>query len=359
MVTDVKNVRTAGGKRLWPWVIVIVLAIVLGAMAVIPLPYYIYSPGSAESLQPLITVQGGHKTAKGQFLLTTVYVVYAANVYDFLYGLMLPHHQILPAQEINAGLSNSQYTNVEVYMMQMSHEAAKIAALRYLHKPVAVTTTGVEVISVEQHSAASGLLKPGDIITAVNGVPLHNPNLLFTELQKAKIGQTVALTFLRGATVHHAQIRLVALPPLPGHKRPRPGIGILPAVAQSVRTPVRIRINTGNIDGPSAGLMFTLEVINQLYPYGDLTKGYKIAGTGTMSSNGTVGQIGGAAHKVIAAMNAGANYFFVPADTAPGDTNAAHALAEAKKLHTSMRIIPIRSLDQAIAFLKSLRPKSS
>ncbi len=358
MVIELKSVRRSGGKRLLLWVIVMTLVIVFGAMAVIPLPYYIYSPGSAEALQPLITVQGGHKTEKGQFLLTTVYVVYAANVYDFLYGLLLPHHQILPAQVINGGLSNNAYNNLEMYMMHTSHQDAEIAALRYLHKPVTVTTTGVEVISVERSSAARGLLRPGDVITAVNGVSLRDPNLLFSELQGAKIGQTVDLTVLRGTKVHHLHIRLVALPPLPGQKHARPGIGILPMVAQSVRTPVHIRINSGDIDGPSAGLMFSLEVINQLYTHGDLTRGYKIAGTGTMSANGVVGQIGGAAHKVIAAMNAGANYFFVPADTAPGDTNAAHALAEAKKLHTSMRVIPIRTLDQALSFLKSLPPKS-
>ncbi len=358
-MTDRKSGRASKAKKWVVWTVAIILVIVFGAMAVIPLPYYIYSPGSAESLQPLITVQGGHKAAKGQFLLTTVYVVYAANVYDFLYGLMLPHHQIYPAQEINAGLSNSVYNNVEAYMMHMSHQDAEIAALRYLRKPVAVTTTGVEVISVERRSAAWGVLRPGDVITAVNGVSLHNPNLLFTELQRSKIGQTADLTVLRGASVRHLHIRLVALPPLPGHKRARPGIGILPMVAQSVRTPVRIGIHTGSIDGPSAGLMFTLEIINQLYTHGDLTRGYRIAGTGTMSANGVVGQIGGASHKVIAAVNAGANYFFVPADTAPGDTNAAHALAEAKKLHTNMRVIPVRTLDQAVAFLKSLRPKSS
>lgn len=334
------------------------VTLVLIALFYIPLPYYVYAPGSAESLQPLIDVQGGHKTEKGAFMLTTVLVIYADNVYDFLYGLLLPHHQVYPVSLVSGGLSDRQYNNVEVYMMQSSHQNAEIAALRFLHKPIRVVVNGVEVVSVESKSPAMKALLPGDVITAVNGQSMRDPANLFRVLTHARVGQHVELTILRKTKTLHMNIPLIALPPLPGHKKPRAGIGIIPAVSQVVKTPIAIHIHSGAIDGPSAGLMFTLEVINQLYTGGDLTRGYKIAGTGTISANGGIGQIGGVAHKVIAANTAGASYFFVPADTQAGDTNELHAMQEAKKIHTHMKIVPVSNLRQAVAFLKRLKPKT-
>lgn len=360
----------AGGKRRrwpwpwpWPWLLAWVsMAVVATAMIAayfIPLPYYIYAPGEAESLQPLITVQGGHKTAKGAFMLTTILDVYAANVYDFLFGLTLAHHQILPQSEIDPGMTANEYNLLLDYMMQHSHQNAEIAALRYLHLPVRVEVTGLEVISVQRQSLAYQVLRPGDVITAINGLALQNhPDRLISYLAHAKVGQTVRLQIVRGTRSFGASTRLISLPPVPGVSGPRAGVGFFPATAEKVITPIKIAIHSGNINGPSAGLMFALEVINQLYKGGDLTRGYKIAGTGTIGANGTVGQIGGAAHKVIAANNAGAKFFLVPADIARGDTNALHAEQEVKKLGLKVKVVPVRSLAQAIAFLKSLPQKT-
>lgn len=353
-----RTLRFKSRKR-WPlFTGVIVLAIVLIVMNFISLPYYIYSPGEALPLQSMISVKGGHKPAKGEFMMTTVYVVYASNIYNFLYGLMLPHHQILPAPTVNGGLTNTEYNQLEAYMMTSAHQGAEIAALHYLHKPISVTTTGVMVLSVQRGTAAYGHLFPGDIITVMDGESLKDPNRILTILQHAKVGERVSLTVIRQGHIKHLLLHLMALPPLPGHHHERPGLGIFLAPAQVVHTPIHIVIHSGDIDGPSAGLMFTLEIINQLGSV-NLTRGYRIAGTGTMSADGTVGQIGGAAHKIIATSNAGANYFFVPADTAAGDTNALHAEQEAKKIGTKMKVVPVSSLQQAISFLMSLPPKTS
>ncbi|PWI57347.1 SepM family pheromone-processing serine protease [Sulfoacidibacillus thermotolerans] len=344
-------------KRILLYVLAALLATVLILMNFIALPYYIYAPGEALPLQPMVDVQGGHKTDKGAFLMTTVYVVYAANVYDFLYGLFLPHHQILPATEVNGGLTNSQYDQLEAFMMKAAHQNAEIAALHYLHKPISIATLGVIVLSVERGSTAYGHLVPGDVITGVNGISLSDPNRIFTVLQHAKVGEPISLTVLHHGRIEQMTLHLKLLPAVAGQVSKRPGLGVFLAPDQVVHSPIHITIHSGDIDGPSAGLMFTLEIINQLAP-GNLTKGYRIAGTGTMSANGSVGQIGGAAHKVVAASEAGAQYFFVPADTAAGDTNALHAIEEARKIGTHMKVIPVKTLQQAINFLQSLPPKT-
>ncbi|MCY0902302.1 MAG: PDZ domain-containing protein [Firmicutes bacterium] len=355
--------RVVGRRRRWRGPLLSVasslLALALIVLYFIPLPYYIFLPGEAMNLQPIVTVSGGHKSEKGAFMLTTVSVLYAQNVYDYLYGILQPDHQVYTAQEMSGGLSDRQYNDVETYMMQSAHQDAEIAALRFMHKPYHVAVRGVEVVSINGNSPARAYLHLGDVITAIDGHSLiHNPDALYTVLAKKKVGQRIDLSYLRQGTgvARTVSIPLIALPPEPGQKGTHAGIGLLPALAISVSSPVKIAFHTGDIEGPSAGLMFTLEIISQLYP-GDLSRGYRIAGTGTISPTGQVGQIGGATHKVDDANAAGAEIFFVPQDEAPGDTNSAHALAEAKRIGTHMRVVPVRTLAQAVHYLLSLPEK--
>jgi PDZ domain-containing protein len=99
--------------------------------------------------------------------------------------------------------------------------------------------------------------------------------------------------------------------------------------------------------------MFALEILNQLTP-GDLTRGLKIAGTGTISAEGEVGQIGGVEQKVMAADREGADLFFVPADVRPGDSNQSKAEAVAREIGSRMKIVPVHSLEEAVRYLKRM-----
>lgn len=337
---------------------VVIGVIILVALAFIPLPYYIFSPGSANPLAPMITVSGGHKTEKGEFMMTTVSVLYAQNIYEFLYGLTIPHRQILPESLVSSGLPDPEYTAIESYMMYTSHQNSKIAAFRYLHLPLRVTPDGVYVVYVASDSTATEKLRDGDVITGLNGHKVTTAQGLIDQLGHDRPGQVVRLAVKRGHKTLPITVRLTTLPPLPGHKGARAGIGILPGAANAVTSPYRVTINTGNIDGPSAGFMFSLEIVNQLYRGGDLTRGYKIAGTGTISADGTIGQIGGIQHKVIAASAEGATYFFAPKDRVKGDTNQLHAEQTAQNLHLPIKVIPVHTLADAIHFLMSLPPKS-
>jgi PDZ domain-containing protein len=147
------------------------------------------------------------------------------------------------------------------------------------------------------------------------------------------------------------------LEPLPESKSV--GIGVRPDNKQEIVIPKKVTIASQGIGGPSAGLMMTLEILDQLDVAKDLTKGYKIAGTGTISLDGTVGRIGGINHKVIAADKAGAEIFFAPEDTPDATSNYQEALATAKRIGTSMQIVPIKTVKDAIAYLDGQKPKSS
>jgi len=123
----------------------------------------------------------------------------------------------------------------------------------------------------------------------------------------------------------------------------------------------QVTIQAGEIGGPSAGLMFSLEIMNKLTPE-DLTKGYQIAGTGTIDTEGNVGVIGGIQHKVIAADKAGAEIFFAPKDYVSADgqriNNYTDAIQRGDEIHTKMKIVPVGTMDDALQYLQSLPPKA-
>ena len=118
------------------------------------------------------------------------------------------------------------------------------------------------------------------------------------------------------------------------------GVGVLDAPW----APFTIDFNLANIGGPSAGLMFTLAVIDKLTT-GDLNDGKFVAGTGTIDRDGKVGSIGGITHKMLAAQEAGATVFLVPADNCD----------EAKTAHDDgLELVKVDNLDQAVDALKHI-----
>ena len=124
-----------------------------------------------------------------------------------------------------------------------------------------------------------------------------------------------------------------------------------------VVTKPEVKINSGDIGGPSAGLMFTLECY-QLFTRKNLSPNQKIAGTGTIDSNGKVGMIGGVDKKVIAASRQGMKVFFAPTDrpsgVKKGETNYAEAVRTAKKIHTRMKIVPVARFEDALNYLEKI-----
>jgi PDZ domain-containing protein len=102
--------------------------------------------------------------------------------------------------------------------------------------------------------------------------------------------------------------------------------------------------------------MFSLEIYNQLTK-GDLTSGYDIAGTGTMSDDGTVGPIGGIQQKIVAADKSGAEIFFAPNENGAAGSNYEDALIAAKDIDTDMKIVPVDNFEDAVAYLTKLNGK--
>lgn len=334
------------------WLQVLVTLAVLAVLGwVIPVPYFVVSPGSAMQVEPMVKVQGIRPDETGAFYLTTVSMK-EGNVWTYLLAKYGTDGGLIPKQEIlSPGENSSEYFQRQEEIMRTSQDNAVIAAFHQVGRPVSVQLLGVKILRVVKGTPAEKVLKENDLIQAVDRQPVQTAEQLMQALKWRHPGEQVHLRVVRNSKVTEETVTLTRLQVLPG--KTQVGIGIVPVTDRVVKTRPAVSLNTGDIGGPSAGLMFSLEIVNQL-THGDLTKGYRIAGTGTISPDGHVGQIGGVQYKVVAAEREGATYFFVPKDIAPGDTNEVTALATVKRLKLHMKVVPVATLQEAIRFLNRL-----
>lgn len=301
-------------------------------------------PAPAEAIDARIAV-AGHPLPphRGTFYITFVDEP-QANLLTKFYESFNPDATILPLSDFYGPTVPSQAQQQKISISQMigSKQAAQLAAFNALGHPV--PEEQVAVAQIEKTSKAVGKLRVNDVILQVNGQDVHTPDQLRQAVQRLQPGDPVALVVHRAASAGPRRLRLTV--PTIRNSAGNAIIGILPQLtftALPKNLPYKVTINTDNIEGPSAGLMFTLSIINHLSPV-DLTHGHKIAGTGTIDAAGNVGAIGGVKQKVIGAREVGAQYFIVPLDN----------YAEAKPYAKGITLVPVATLDDALAFLKGL-----
>ena len=214
-----------------------------------------------------------------------------------------------------------------------SEDSAEYAALGYLKYAPAVT-----VETVSKDGASKGKLNEGDAIDGVDGVPVTSLDQFQSIMEKTKPDQEVVLDFRRkNAAPGVTTIKLRSNP-----DKPHGYLGI--GVVEAPWAPFTIDFNLANIGGPSAGLVFSLAVIDKLTT-GELSGSKFVAGTGTIDADGKVGSIGGITHKIVAAHEAGATVFLVPADNCE----------EAKSAHEDgIDLVKVANLGDAVDALKAL-----
>lgn len=314
------------------------------------LPFYVSQPGIAKELEPIIHVEGGND-AKGALMLTTVRMG-KANIYSYLlakwseYQKIYPEHMIKEEDE-----TEEEYSVRQLQMMEGSKDAAIINAYKAAGKKIKVSYDGVYVVNVLEGMPAEEKLMPGDRISKIDGIKFTSSKQFIEYISRKQEGTTVSITFTRGDT---NMTERVMLKPLKGTDKV--GIGITLVDDLKITTEPRVTIDTDQIGGPSAGLMFSLEIYNQLTK-DDITKGYKIAGTGTINENGEVGPIGGIEQKIIAADKSGADIFLAPNENGAKDSNYRAAVKTAKDIGSDMKVIPVDSFKEALDFLQTLKPR--
>jgi PDZ domain-containing protein len=343
-----------------------ILICVLG-LSFFAMQFVVYQPGLVEEVRPMIETKQAHSVEDGSFMLTTVRMSHM-NIFHFGKALFDPYMEIDKKQKVfREGESREEYMQRQSINMMTSQSNAVIAAYKQLGVDFTIPDMGVAVLYLYEGMPAEKVLQVGDVISKVDGVEVSNVKDVLKQFEGRAAGDLATLTFTRGETEHTETLELALLPTAVEGQQSRQGLGVNLGTLQTVMpasAEYEVEIEAGEIGGPSAGLMFTLEIYNLLSEI-DITKGYRIAGTGTVDQNGSVGVIGGIEHKVVAAHRAEADIFFAPKDWVPeADTgyrpvlNTTDALARAKQLGTTMAIVSVGSVEEALAYLEELPPKS-
>ncbi|NOU84919.1 PDZ domain-containing protein [Paenibacillus sp. LMG 31460] len=342
----------------------IVGVVIVYLLFFVRLPFFIFMPGTAEEIKPMVTIPRGSDPEKGTLMLTTVRVA-DANMVNYLIGLVNPYEEIQPKTSVlRKGESEQEYSQRQEYVMLTSQASAIQAAYKQAEIPFHINHEGVMVLQTLPGLSGEKVLKPGDVLLKAGDKEVKVAQDLLDSLKGKKAGETIVITYSRKKVEQQATLTLGALPKQEGEQgEPRAGIGVVPADMQAVKADhedQQVSIKAGEIGGPSAGLMFSLEIYNQLVA-DDITKGYRIAGTGTIESDGTVGPIGGIQHKIIAADREKADYFFAPKDVIYKDgtkiENYTAAVERANQIKTKMKIVEIGTMEDALKFLAALPPK--
>lgn len=328
-----------------PLVLLLAAAVIL---ELIPANEYVLLPGDALPVAPMISIPkhpAHHK--RGQLYLTDVSLFQANHLLEALWGRLNPNADTEPASTVSGGLSNSQFNQLNQELMSDSIHAAEYAALSTipgLHPHFA--RTGPRIFFVLPNTPASHVIHVGDVVLAVDGHRTRRANSVAPYVKPLKPGSIVRLRIMRGGKQMYLRVPTVpATDGQPTKNGKQALVGI--ELQDQVIFPLKIAVRPGAIGGPSAGLMFTLGIIQRLLPR-DITKGCRIAGTGTMDFSGTVGAIGGAKQKIIAARAAGVKYFFVP----DVPDNRVPAMAN----RGSVTVVPVKTLGQALNYLKHIKP---
>ncbi len=347
MDSNRRSTRSSNVKFITYFFALIVAVYVLVYM---PTPYVIYEPGSADEIKPLVTVKNGDKEEKGTFMLTTV-LRKKANVALMLASVFDKNEQL--AKENLGGRTQQEYTTEQLFNMSNSQTNAMAAAYLHAKIPFDVIMDKLVIIYNNPQLETKNDFQTGDQLISLDGVKFKQYDELINLIQSKKVGDVLKGKVLRNNKETDVMVELIELKDVKGNTRP--GMGVNFGIEQKVvprGSDKEIQFKVENIGGPSAGLMFTLELVNQLTA-GDLTKGYRIAGTGTVSPDGLVGPIGGIPHKIVAADREHADIFFAPAQ------NYDEAKKKYDTIKTNMKLVKVNTVDDALDYLKSLPEKTT
>ena len=322
-------------------IIFLILLIAIFSSALIPTNYYFMSPGPPYQWE----IEYGEVenfVFEGNLFQLTVrrdeanVLIYAWSLIDDSYDLY-PREVILPK-----GVTPNELTEISIQNMRTSENVAIAVALNNLGYEIETKGDGVSVVGLLDDSPVKDKLKKGDILNSINNIEIFSATEFISTLRTYSIGERVSIGLLREIDGVKKQLYIQTTLIEHVEYKNEPMVGFLATtVNERFDFPFAIDIKTGNVGGPSAGLMMALNVYNNLIPE-DITNSRIIAGTGTIEIDGSVGPVGGIKQKIIAAKRAGAELILVPVAN----------FDEAKPFETDKTlIIAVDSFDEALSVI--------
>ncbi len=333
------NVRRALTPFRLAFAVLALLIVTFLLLWLVPSNTYIFLPDRAHPVDPLVDVQGGHRPHGGGIYFVDIFVR-KASLIERLWPGLHEGAQLVPRSALLApGVTDEQREIEDQRAMTRSQQVAAAVALRAAGYRVKANPTGALIEQVASDAPAAGKLLPSDIIVAAAGNPVRTTSDLRRIVGRQRPGARIRLSVRRGSNLVQINVRTIADP----HRSGRSIIGVFVQQSASIRLPLKVKIDAGNVGGPSAGLAFALDVLEQLGK--DVDRGNRIAATGQLELDGAVTAVGGIRQKTIGVRRSNIHVFLVPA----GD-NA----AEARRYADDVRIVPVQSFRQALRQLATL-----
>lgn len=305
-----------------------------------PLPYYIYAGGGTINIDDRVVIDGDKDKSKGSLNFAYVKEL-EGNMASFILGNIIPGYDIEKQEDVEL---NEDETSEDIMFrnkiyLENANQTAIMLAYQKAGKEVRIKNKHFYIIYVEDKEEDG--LRVGDELLKVNGKEIENVEDYTNEIQNHEVGEKIKVTVKRDdkekdvmATVKEGDDYKVT--------------GVSVSTIYEYKTNPKVELNFKESEGgPSGGLMLTLAIYDKLTK-GDLTNGLKIVGTGTISSDGTVGEIGGVKYKLNGAVKAKADLFLVP----KGD-NYKEALKEKEEHDYDIEIKAIGTFDEAVEYLES------
>ncbi len=282
--------------------------ILIFAVLSLQIPYFAIEPGPAPNVVELISISGAKtKPVNGKLLLTTV-SLHPIVVAEAIRGWFDTTYEVLSRSTIIPEGDTEEDAELRTTaQMDESHVHAAASALALLGYDVKITPLGARVTGLTEGSPATKVLRPGDVIVRADALPVSKHEDLKAVIRRHKVGDDIVLKIRRGTGTLTVKTRTVGSPEDPSI----PVIGVFLDNVPRIDLPLAIDINSLGIGGPSAGLMYALGIVD-LLDDADLTKGRTVAGTGSITLDGTVEPVGGVRQKIAAARGAEAGLFLVP-----------------------------------------------
>lgn len=327
-------------RRVWRFLgiaLVVTVVVLVVAANVIRVPYVIISPGEATPLDDDVVSISGAETYPdvGDLLFLTVRVsTDEPTVWRYLFSQLDSDVSIEKKERVLGCASFEESARLNELLMQQSQDTATAVALGKLGYPVDPGTTSVVIVNVLCDGPSDGRLEQGDTITAIDGQPVTTNEQVRPLVQAHQPGDDLTVTVDRDGTSTDVTVRLGS-----ADGTALLGIATQDFVAQEF--PIDVSIDTARVGGPSAGLAFTLAIIDDLTP-GSLTGGTRVAVTGSIQPDGSVGIVGGVAQKAVTARTNDVQLMLVPKGEAK----------EAREHADGMKVVAVASIDDALAALR-------
>jgi Lon-like protease len=270
-------------------------------------------------------------SAEGGIYMVDI-LVRRASLFERVFPQVYGDAELVPQEVVNpAGLSERERKQESLSEMSVSQQIAIAVALENLGHDV--DPLGAEVVRILPNAPAEGKLEVGDVIVGLKGEKVGSPDELIRLMRGHRPGTPVRLTVRRKGR----ELDLVVGTRAAGGDEQRAVVGI--QIQPEFRFPVGIRIDARNIGGPSAGLAFALDIMDELGD--DLDRGRRVVVTGTLDLDGTVGAIGGIEQKTVGARLVDADLFLVPDDNAP----------DARSNAEGLEIVAVSNFEEALTAL--------